>query len=138
MSKLKYYIIESKEQYFDYCSILEKLVFSEEDINSRAKEREIDLLTLLIETWDRKHHHIEPMAPISLLKSLMEDHQLKAKDLVPILDLSKSTVSRILSCQIALTRKNIERLAQYFKVFPDAFNAYYELQKPNKRAKSAA
>jgi len=117
---------------------LEKLVFSEEDINSRAKEREIDLLTLLIETWDRKHHHIEPMAPISLLKSLMEDHQLKAKDLVPILDLSKSTVSRILSCQIALTRKNIERLAQYFKVFPDAFNAYYELQKPNKREKSAA
>jgi len=138
MSKLKYYIIESKEQYFDYCSILEKLVFSEEDINSRAKEREIDLLTLLIETWDRKHHHIEPMAPISLLKSLMEDHQLKAKDLVPILDLSKSTVSRILICQIALTRKNIERLAQYFKVFPDAFNAYYELQKPNKREKSAA
>lgn len=130
MNKLKYYVIESKEQYLQYCDLLRELVFSEEAIESEDKEREIDLLALLIETWDRAQHRLEALDPIPLLKSLMKDHQMKAKDLVPILDLSKSTVSRILSCQIALTRKNIEVLSKHFKVHPEAFSAYYELEKP--------
>lgn len=125
MAALKYYIIENKEQYLEYCDILKELIFSDGESN----EREIDLLTLLIETWDREQHPLEALEPIPLLKSLMEDQQMKAKDLAFILGLSKSTISRILNYQIALTRKNAELLAVHFKVRPETFNQYYTLEK---------
>ncbi len=38
---------------------------------------------------------MEHSDPIELLKILMEEHNLKAKDLLQILDLSKGTVSKI-------------------------------------------
>jgi len=49
MERLKFKIIKSREQYEEYCEILEELVFSEGD------QDEIDLLTLLIEAYDSEH-----------------------------------------------------------------------------------
>lgn len=138
MAALKYYIIESKKQYLEYCDILKDLVFSGNSSKSKSKEREIDLLTLLIETWDREQHPLKALEPIPLLKSLMEDRQMKAKDLVPILGLSKSTISRILNYQISLTRKNIEILAAHFKVRPEAFSQSYDLVSSSNKAKEKA
>ncbi|TFH21140.1 MAG: ArsR family transcriptional regulator, partial [Bacteroidia bacterium] len=89
MKTLKYTVIKTREQYFDYCRILEDLVFQEND----ELDDEIDLLDLLIEKWDRDHSTLGELDPVELLKSLMEDHNLKAKDLAEILGLTKGTVS---------------------------------------------
>ena len=91
METLKFTIIKNKAQYNKYCDMLEDLVLNEKD------QDEIDLLTLLIEKWDNEHNTIMDSDPIELLKSLIIEHNLKAKDLIDILDLSKGTISKILN-----------------------------------------
>ncbi|HXB94105.1 MAG TPA: hypothetical protein VNU70_03065 [Puia sp.] len=73
---------------------MEALVFSGAK-DSEFKD-EIDLLTVLIEKWDAEHNTFDEVDPIRLLHSFMEDHKLKPKDLVEILNVSKGYVSEIL------------------------------------------
>ncbi len=55
MPTSKYTEITTKEQYYQYCNILEEIVFSN---IKRTKEiqAEIDLLTSLIEAYDEKYN----------------------------------------------------------------------------------
>jgi HTH-type transcriptional regulator/antitoxin HigA len=82
METLKYKIIKSKIQYKEYCKKLEELVMSSQ---TKSIKEEVELLTFLIEKYDEEHNTFEELDPIQLIHSLMEDHQLKAKDLVEIL-----------------------------------------------------
>jgi len=75
---MKYKIVKSERQYDKYCKILEELVFK----NRKMDEDEIELLTLLIEKYDEEHYQTPELDPIELPKSLMEEHKMKAKDLV--------------------------------------------------------
>ena len=95
--------------------------------DNKATKDEIDLLTLLIENWDNEHSTFNDSDPIELLKTLMEEHDLKAKDLVKILDLSKGTISKILNYHKGLSKDTIRRLADYFKLSQEAFNRPYKL-----------
>jgi HTH-type transcriptional regulator/antitoxin HigA len=88
---------------------------------------EIDLLTLLIEKWDSEHNDFIELNPIELIKALMKENHLRARDLVEILGLSKGTVSKILNCQKGLSKGSIRILAQHFKVHQEALNKSYEL-----------
>ena len=49
-TELKYSIIKTEDQYYKYCDVLEELVFNE----NASNEDEIELLTLLIEKWDKE------------------------------------------------------------------------------------
>jgi HTH-type transcriptional regulator/antitoxin HigA len=69
----------------------------EKGVINKAIQDEVDLLTLLIETWDSEHNSFEEVDPIRLLHSLMEEHHMKAKDLVDLLGISKGYVSEILN-----------------------------------------
>jgi len=122
---LKYTIIKTKSQYKDYCNKLEELVFSSS--KTKAIKDEIDLLTLLIEKWDKEHNTFEEVDPIRLLHSLMKDHNLKAKDLVELLSVSKGYVSDILHYKKGLSKEVIRKLSQHFKVSQEAFNRPYKL-----------
>lgn len=123
METLKYTVIKNVEQYKRYCDILEKLILSD----NKASNDEIDLLTLLIEKWDVEHSTFNDSDPIELLKTLMEEHDLKAKDLANILDLTKGTVSKILNYHKGLSKDTIRRLSDYFKLSQEAFNRPYKL-----------
>jgi HTH-type transcriptional regulator/antitoxin HigA len=124
--ELKYKIIKSKSQYKEYTNILEELVVT----NHKKKEvkEEIELLTLLIEKWDDEHNTFEDVDPITLLQSLMEEKNLKAKDLVQLLGVSKGLVSDILNYKKGLSKEIIRHLAEYFKVSQEAFNRPYRLK----------
>lgn len=123
METLKFTVIKSKEQYNEYCAILETLIGQE---GEHAMD-EIELLTLLIEKWDEENNTFEDSDPIELLKTLMADHDLKAKDLVDILNLSKGTVSKILNYHKGLSKDTIRKLSIYFKVSQEVFNRPYML-----------
>lgn len=132
---LKYKIIKSERQYDRYCKILEELVFK----SNKKDEDEIELLTLLIEKFDEENYPTPQLDPIELLKSLLDDHKLKAKDLVNILNLSKGTVSKILNYQTGLSKETIRKLSVKFKLNQEAFNRPYKLKNPiNKKYKNAA
>ena len=123
MSFLKYTLIKNEKQYYKYCNIHENLVFTDEE----KYEDEIELLELLIDKWDQDHNTMEDVDPVELLKFLMEDHNLKSKDLAVILGLSKGTVSKILNYQKGLSKASIRKLSQHFKLYQETFNRPYPL-----------
>lgn len=132
---LKYKIIKSRKQYNDYCTKLEDLIMAAR----KSYSDEIELLTFLIEKYDEEQYTLPDTDPIQLLKSLMAEHNIKAKDLTGILDLTKGTVSKILNYQKGLSKETIRILANYFKLNQAAFNRPYKLKDPiNRKFKNAA
>ena len=137
MATLKYKVITSKSQYRDYSNMLEELIFS--GAKNRDTKDEIALLTLLIEKWDIEHNSFDDLSPVQLLHSLMDEHNIKAKDLVDILDISKGYVSDILNYKKGLSKDVIRKLAEHFKVTQEAFNQPYKLVVPeNSRLRNAS
>jgi HTH-type transcriptional regulator / antitoxin HigA len=126
MVALKYKVIKSKSQYKEYTKILEELVSA--DFKSKEMKEEIELLTLLIEKWDTENNSFDDVDPITLLRSLLEERNIKAKDLVEILGVSKGLVSDILNYKRGLSKEVIRGLSGYFKISQDAFNRPYKLQ----------
>jgi HTH-type transcriptional regulator/antitoxin HigA len=128
MQTLKYKVITNKNQYKEYCNTLEHLAFS--GLKDRNTKDEMALLTVLIEKWDAEHNTFEDSDPVQLLQSFMNDHNLKPKDLVSILGISKGYVSDILHYKKGLSKEVIRKLADYFKVSQEAFNRSYNLTVP--------
>jgi HTH-type transcriptional regulator / antitoxin HigA len=128
METLKYKIIKSKKQYFQYCNMLETLCDAAK--KNKSLQDEIDMLTLLIEKYDNENLISKMPEPIKLLKTLMEEHQLKAVNLAEILDISKGLVSDILNYKKGLSKEIIRKLAEHFKLRQEAFNRPYKLISP--------
>lgn len=126
MGALKYSIIKFRQQYDDYCKDLEKMLESND--NQADLSDEIELLTLLIEKWDSEHSSFNESDPIELLHFLMNENDLKAKDLVSILRVSKGLVSDILNYKKGISKDIIRILSKHFKVSQEAFNRPYSLK----------
>lgn len=60
------------------------------------------------------------LAPAELLQYLMEEHNLRQADLVPIFG-SKSYVSQVLSGHRPISRATAAKLAAHFRVAPHTF-----------------
>ena len=131
----QYKIIRTRKQYFQYCNILEKLVKT----NKKKDHDDIELLTLVIKKWDEENLPKLDSDPIQLIKALMQENQLKATDLAKILEVNKSTVSRILSYQKGLSKNSIRILSVHFAIAQEALNQPYKLKnKINKKFKNAS
>jgi HTH-type transcriptional regulator/antitoxin HigA len=124
MVALKYTVIKNKTQYNQYCRVVENLTACAS--GTKALKDEIDLLTLLIEKWDAAHNTFKDHDPVQLLKALMDDHGLKAKDLSEILKMSKGYVSDILGYKKGFSKEVIRTLADHFRVSQEAFNRPYK------------
>jgi HTH-type transcriptional regulator / antitoxin HigA len=123
METIRFKIIKTKEQYINYCDILEELIIQ----NNDKTQDEIELLTLLIEKWDNEHNTFLDSDPVQILKSLMADHHLKSKDLAEILGLTKGTISKILNYNKGLSKDTIRKLSDHFKISQETFNRPYRL-----------
>ncbi|MEY3957141.1 MAG: hypothetical protein RLZ73_1597 [Bacteroidota bacterium] len=117
---MKYRVIDSDSQYENYCDVLEKLVFSS-PITPEIQD-EINLLTLLIETYDKQKSHFRNLDPVQLLKSLLAEHKMKAADLARKLQVSEGLVSDILKYKKGMSKKTIRAVAELFKMQQEAFN----------------
>jgi HTH-type transcriptional regulator/antitoxin HigA len=125
METLKYKVITSKAQYKAYTIALENLIFP--GSKDRNTKDEIALLTVLIEKWDAEHNTFDKLDPVQLIHSLMDDHAIKAKDLVELLQISKGYISDILNYKKSLSKDIIRKLAAHFKMSQEAFNRPYTL-----------
>lgn len=126
MEALKYTVIKTERQYFDYCNKLEALTDSGK--KTKAANDEIELLTLLIEKYDEAHNTFKDADPIELLKSLMKDHKMKAVHLATLLGVSEGLVSDMLKYKKGLSKDTIRILAERFKLSQEAFNRPYKLK----------
>ncbi len=127
MEVLKYTVIKNEEQYDKYCKELRELLIQNKKVRNTDIEDQIDLLTLLIENWDEQHNTLGDLDPVQLLKSLMKENNLKSKDLIEILKVSKGMVSSILNYRRGLSKENIRLLSAHFKLSQEAFNRPYKL-----------
>ncbi|GGM73845.1 hypothetical protein GCM10010967_01840 [Dyadobacter beijingensis] len=126
METLRYKVIRNSEQYNNYCNELIQML---ESANSDQYEEEIDLLTVLIEHYDAEHSIFQgEFDPVELLKSLMKDHKMKAKDIAGLLNVSKSYVSEILNYKKGMSKEVIRKLATRFAMRQEAFNRPYRLE----------
>ena len=87
---------------------------------TRAEKELAELLTLLIEDFESKRYELPRAKPLEVLRFLMEQHELKQKDLVGVFG-TRSIVSEVLSGKRELNKGYIERLSRRFHVSPDVF-----------------
>jgi len=120
MAILFYKIIHNKKQYNQYCNRLEELTSKKKP--SRTDRDEIDLLELLINKYDEENDPLADADPVTLLKSLMKEHQLKAADLARLLNVSEGLVSDMLHYRKGFSKKTIQVLSAHFKLRQEAFN----------------
>ncbi len=120
---MKYRVIDSYTLYENYCDVLEKLVFSS-PITPEIQD-EINLLTLLIETYDKQNSQFRNLDPVQLLKSLLAEHKMKAADLARKLHVSEGLISDISKYKKGMSKKTIRGVADLFKMQQEAFNRPY-------------
>lgn len=73
------------------------------------EEDELEVLTLLIEVYEKKHYPIDPPDPIGAIKFRMEQQELSYKDMQQYLG-SASKVSEVLSGKRPLSLTMIRKL----------------------------
>jgi HTH-type transcriptional regulator/antitoxin HigA len=80
----------------------------------------IELLTLLVEQYEQEHYPIPPADPASVVRFLIEQQNLRQRDLIPEFG-SESAVSMFLAGQRNLTIEQVRRLSARFKLPADVF-----------------
>ena len=85
-----------------------------------SESDELELLLVLIKDYEDKHIVLPEVDPIDAIKLKMEERDLKAKDLEPLIG-SKGHVSSILSGRRELTLKMAQKLKDYFHLPADIF-----------------
>jgi HTH-type transcriptional regulator / antitoxin HigA len=129
---MKYKIITSLRQYYNYCDSLEELLTKPK--TTKEEKEEIDLLTLLIENYDEQNSPLDLPDPIMLIKLLMKENNLKAIELANILGVSKGLMSDILNYKKGLSKEIIRKISLHFKVRQEALNREYALFEIKKNA----
>jgi HTH-type transcriptional regulator / antitoxin HigA len=80
----------------------------------------LNLLGILIHDYEEKTVEIPDIYGVELLSVLIEEWDLKQKDLVPIFK-TESIVSAVLNGHRQLTVEHIQKLAEFFNISPAAF-----------------
>lgn len=112
------HLIHSEEQLTAYTDALLGLTAKPEPTSH--EQEAIALLTLLIEQYESQRFPIPDAEPMDVLRFLLDHNGLTQRDLVPELG-SETTASLVLSGKRQLTRDQIARLSQRFRVAPTVF-----------------
>ncbi|GIL05069.1 MAG: transcriptional regulator [Betaproteobacteria bacterium] len=98
------------------------------DAPEKSPEAEqLEVLSLLIEDYERRHFPIDSPDPIDFLLNVMEWRGLKRKDLEPYLG-SRARVAEVLNRIRPLSLEMIRRLATGLKLPADVLIRSYELK----------
>ena len=87
---------------------------------SPEEERLLELLAVLIETYEDEHYPIPDLSPIEVLKFLMEERGLKQSDLLHIFG-SSGIASEVVSGKRSISKAQAKKLAEFFKVSVELF-----------------
>jgi HTH-type transcriptional regulator/antitoxin HigA len=113
-------VIHTEEELETYTESLFQLTALEAP--TRAEVEAIELLTLLVESYEQKRYPIPAADPISVVQFLMEHQGLAQRDLIPQFG-TESAVSMFLTGQRKLTLKQVRNLSLRFKLPADVFIA---------------
>ena len=112
----------------DYDKALERLELVFDAAPDSKEGDEAEILSLLIENFENKHHPIEAPDPIEAIKIRMEEMNLKQKDLIGVIG-GKSRVSEILNKKKKLTVEMIRELERILHISASVLVNNYQLTK---------
>ena len=110
-------ILKTQQEYDEACKRIYKLMNSSEiTIEPDSPEgEEIELLSLLVETYELERHRLEAPDPIEAIKFRMEQMNLRQADIAPLFG-GKTRVSEVLHKKRPLTLKMITLLNRYLGI----------------------
>ncbi len=112
-------VIHTKAENEYYLAVVERLMLKEAAL-SKEETALLDLLSLLIETFERKHYQIKKSEPRAILNELMATNRLKQSDLLPVFS-TKSRVSEVVNGKRAISKEQAKKLAAFFHVSAELF-----------------
>jgi HTH-type transcriptional regulator/antitoxin HigA len=116
----KFLFVPSNEnEYNQLVELLDEITDIVRDNESHPLANLMDVLGVLIETYENEHVPEPVSDPISVLKYFMEEHDLKQKDLWELG--SQGVVSEILSGKRELNIRQVKALSERFKVPTSVF-----------------
>ena len=118
LAETKPEVIHGEDQNRRLIQTLEKLT-SKARVTA-AESKLIELLIVLIESYESKHDRLPDAGPIDVIRHLMEAQNLRQKDLVDVFG-SESIVSDVLNGRRELTKDHIRRLSFRFHISPAVF-----------------
>jgi HTH-type transcriptional regulator/antitoxin HigA len=101
-------LIKSEEQYEAALDRIDQIFHP---APGSDEDKELELLVLLVKTYEDEHYPIEDPDPIEAIKIRMEDLGLKDKDLIPFIG-DKTSVSKVLNRKRDLTVPMIRKLSK--------------------------
>lgn len=110
--------IRSDEEHARFISLL--LDLDEREDLPPEEEALAEVLTLLIEDYEEKHHPLPGVSPNESLKALMDERGLKHKDIWPVLG-NKGAATEILSGRRSISKAQAKRLSEFFHVPVELF-----------------
>ena len=113
-------VIQSEAEYKRLAVAMNKLAVKPR--LSPEEDRLLDLLSALVEAYDQKHYAIPQATPAMVLRTLMQDRNLKNKDLEPVLG-SSGVTSEVINGKRNPSKTQIKALAEFFKVSAELFVA---------------
>jgi len=87
---------------------------------SPEEEQLLELLSVLVESYEDEHYPFPEAAPNEVLKFLMEDRELKQKDLVHIFG-STGITSEVVNGKRSISKAQAKKLAEFFKISVELF-----------------
>lgn len=112
-------VIRTEKENEKYTEILYDLDRGSKSL-TRAEKELAELLTLLIEDFEKKRYQLPHAEPLEVVRFLMDQHGLKQKELVDVFG-TPSIVSEVLSGKRELNKGHIKRLSERFHVSPELF-----------------
>jgi HTH-type transcriptional regulator/antitoxin HigA len=120
LAKVQPHPIKDEHEYDRLVAEVGRLMERGEQNLSAEETSLLEMMSILIEEYDRKHYPLSPSQPQKMLAFLLEQRGLEPHDLWPVLG-SKSRVSEILSGKRAISKRQSKKLAEFFRISIDLF-----------------
>jgi HTH-type transcriptional regulator/antitoxin HigA len=92
----------------------------EEDLDEGGQDY-LDVLSTLVEGYEKEHHPIPDASEAEVLRLLLESNGLSQKELARSVGMATSTLSAVLNGDRSLTKQQVVALAKRFRISPTAF-----------------
>jgi HTH-type transcriptional regulator/antitoxin HigA len=112
--------IRDAADYENTVEIIDAMVLWEKQF-TRDQEDYFDVLCTLVERYDEEHTKWPSVAPLEMLKNLLDEHQMSAADLSRLLGASRQLGPMILRGERNITADHARLLGAHFKLAPGAF-----------------
>lgn len=119
-------IIHTEEEYKHALQEVEKYFISPPEVGTEDGDK-FDLLILLIETYETKHHPIEYPDPVSAIRCRMDDRNLNQRELSCLTGISESKISEALNLHRSLSLDMIRKLSAVLQIPTDVLVQEYPL-----------